>query len=258
MSTIKQRLQDGDVVIGTFVSEVRSPNVAHLLAQAGFDFFVIDNEHGSYSAETVSDMIAASRGAGIEALVRICEIRREAILKPLDAGAAGLLVPQVDTAAQAAEFVRHAKYPPQGQRGAALRRPHSRYGRMEAAAYLQTANRDTFLAVQAETREAIANADAIAAVAGIDAVFAGPFDLSIDLGIPGQIEHPEEAAAIDAMVAACRRHGKAAGTLMFDPGSLGAWIAKGMQFVAYSSDVNMLADAAAEAVAQLKSAARRA
>jgi 2-keto-3-deoxy-L-rhamnonate aldolase RhmA len=255
MTPLKQRLRNGERVLGTFVSEVRNPNIAHLLAQAGFDFFVLDNEHGSYSPETVSDIIAGARGAGIEVIVRICEICREAILKPLDAGAAGLLVPQVNTPEEAAEIVRHAKYPPQGGRGAALRRPHSRYARVDAAKYLAQANADTFIALQAESRQAIGNADAIAAIEGVDCIFAGPFDLSVDLGIPGQFDHPDEVAAIDVMVAACHKHNKAAGILMFDAAALQPWIAKGMTFITYSSDVTLLADAAAKAVAELKSVA---
>lgn len=252
MNTFKQRLQNGELVLGTFISEVRNPNVAHLLAVAGFDFFIIDNEHGSYSDETIANMIAGARGAQITILVRVPQISRAHILKPLDAGAAGILVPMVDTAEQAAEVVRLAKYPPQGARGAALRRPHSQYGRVDAATYLAGANRETFVGVQAETRQAIANAEAIAAVEGVDCVFAGPFDLSIDLGFPGQTDHPDEVAAIESMVAACRRHGKAAGTLMFDAATLGAWIDKGIRFAAYSSDVNLLADAAASALTDLK------
>ncbi|RPI42457.1 MAG: hypothetical protein EHM67_06655, partial [Hyphomicrobiaceae bacterium] len=103
MASIKQRLRQGELVVGTFISEVRNPNVAYMLAQAGFDFFVLDNEHGSFSVETVSNMVAAARGSSVEVIVRIPEIRREAILKPLDAGAAGLLVPQVNTPEQARE-----------------------------------------------------------------------------------------------------------------------------------------------------------
>lgn len=252
MTSIKQRLQNNELVLGTFVSELRNPNVAYLLAQCGFDFLIFDNEHGAFSHETVSDMIAASRGAGIDVIVRVPEIRREAILKPLDSGAAGLLAPQVNTAAEAAELVRHAKYPPWGQRGAAMRRAHNRYARSDATSFLEQANAATFLAVQAETTEAIANADAIAAVEGIDAVFCGPFDLSVSLGIPGEVNHPREVEAVDAMVAACRRHGKASGILMFDPAHLTPWIDKGMRFIAYSSDVNMIADAASEALAALR------
>lgn len=252
MASIKQRLRQGELVVGTFISEVRNPNVAYMLAQAGFDFFVLDNEHGSFNVETVSDMVAAARGSGIEVIVRIPEIRRETILKPLDAGAAGLLVPQVNTPEQAREVICHAKYPPVGNRGAALRRPHSLYARPNAAEYLARANEQTFLAVQAESREAIANVDQIAAVEGIDCIFCGPFDLSVSLGIPGQMAHPIEIEAIDAMLAACRKAGKAAGILLFDAASLKGWIKKGMTFACYSSDINMLADAALKAIEELR------
>lgn len=253
MTSMKDRLAHGDLVLGTMISEMRNPNVAHLLALAGFEFVIIDNEHGSYSDESVSDIIAGARGAGMPVIVRIAEIRRETILKPLDAGAAGLLVPQVNTPEEAAEVVRHAKYPPQGQRGAALRRPHSLFGRVDAAAYLAQANRETFIAVQAETRQAIESIDAIAAVEGVDCVFSGPFDLSVDLGIPGQLAHPEEVAAMERMIEGCRAQGKVAGTLMFDAPMLRTWINKGMRFVVYSGDMAMLADSAVKAVAELKS-----
>ena len=250
--SVKEQLKANQLVLGTFVSELRNPNVAYLLAQCGFDYLIFDNEHGAFSHETVSDMIAASRGAGIDVIVRIPEIRREAILKPLDSGAAGLLVPQVNTAEEAAEIVRHAKYPPWGARGAATRRAHNRYANTAAPTFLKQMNERTFIAVQAETVEAIDNIDAIAAVEGIDAVFCGPFDLSISLGIPGEVNHPREVEAVDKMVAACQRHGKASGILMFEPAHLKPWIDKGMRFVAYSSDVNMLADAAFLAVKELK------
>jgi len=252
VTSIKQRLRNNELVLGTFVSELRNPNVAYLLAQCGFDFFIFDNEHGAFSHATVSDMIAASHGAGIEVIVRIPEVRRETILKPLDSGAAGLLIPQVNTADQAAEIVQHAKYPPWGTRGAAMRRAHNRYAHSDPATFLKQANEDTFIAVQAETAEAIDNADAIAAVEGIDAVFCGPFDLSISLGIPGDVNHPREVEAVDKMNEACRRHGKASGILMFDPAHLTPWIDKGMRLIAYSSDVNMIADAAAGALSQLR------
>jgi 2-keto-3-deoxy-L-rhamnonate aldolase RhmA len=252
MTTFKEQLERGAMALGTMVSEVRNPNVAHLLARCGFEFMVIDNEHGSYSDETVSDMIAGARGAGMPVIVRIPEIRRATILKPLDAGAAGLLVPMVDSPEQAAEIVRHAKYPPLGQRGAAVRRPHSLYERVDPATYLDQANRETFIAVQAETRQAIENVDAIAAVEGVDCVFAGPLDLSIDLGIPGKLDHPDEIAALERMLQGCRAQGKIAGMQMFDAAMLRGWIHKGVQFVVYSGDVALLADAASKAVAELK------
>jgi 2-keto-3-deoxy-L-rhamnonate aldolase RhmA len=252
MSSLKQRLRRGELVVGTIISELRNPNVAYMLAQCGFDFFIVDGEHGAYSWETISDMIAAARGAGIEVIVRIPEIRRETILKPLDSGATGLLVPQVNTPQEAKSVVEHAKYPPQGKRGAALRRAHNRYARVDAASYLEQANQETFIAVQAESREAIANLDAIAAVEGIDCLFAGPFDLSVSLGFPGQVNHPEEVAAIDRMLSACRQSSKYGGILLFDKATLTSWIAKGMRFVVYGSDISLLADAAVKTVEELK------
>ena len=162
-------------------------------------------------------------------------------------------MPQVDTVEQAEEVVRHAKYPPQGKRGVAVRRPHSVYARVpDTAAYLQQANRDTFIAVQAETRLAIDNAEAIAAVEGVDCVFVGPYDLSVDLGFPGQLDHPEETACIDRMLAACQKQGCIGGILWFDAEQLKRWIGKGMRFVVSSSDVSLLADAALASVTDIK------
>jgi 2-keto-3-deoxy-L-rhamnonate aldolase RhmA len=256
MYAIKNRLQNGELVLGTIVSEVRNPNIAYILAQCGFEFFIIDNEHGAYSSETVSDMIAAARGAGISVIVRIPEIRRESILKPLDSGAAGLLVPQVNTQREAEEVIRHSKYPPAGNRGVGLRRAHSLYARVDAAEYLQKANEDTLIAVQAESQQAIENIDEIASVEGVDCVFVGPFDLSVSLGIPGQVNHPREVKAIDKILDACRNHQKVGGILMFDAEMLTQWIEKGMRFVAYSSDISLLADAAATTVKKLKNSVK--
>jgi len=252
MVSLKKRLSDGQLLVGTMISELRNPNIAYMLAQNGFDFFILDNEHGAYSLETISDMIAAARGAELPIVVRIPEIRRETILKPLDSGAAGLLIPQVNTKQQAQEIIFHAKYPPGGNRGAALRRPHSRYQRVVAADYLKQANEDTFLAVQAETPQAIANLEEITSVSGIDAVFVGPFDLSVSLGIPGDLNHPQEIAAIERVIEICQRKGIFSGIHLFDLTALKNWIQKGMRFVTYSSDVALLADAARNAVHDLK------
>ncbi len=256
MYQLKKTLHEGGLVIGTLLSEVRNPNVAYMLAQCGYEYFIIDNEHGTFSPETVSNMIAAARGAGIAVIVRIPEIRRETILKPLDSGAAGLLVPQVNTADQAREIIVHAKYPPMGDRGVGLRRAHSMYGRVDAAEYLKQANEDTFIAVQAENSTAIENLEEIATVPGIDCIFVGPSDLSVSLGIPGQVTHPREVKAIDRVIEVCNKHNIITGILMFDAAILKPWVEKGMRFVAYSSDISLLADAAAQGIEELRSAVK--
>ena len=252
MNDLKLRLKKGDLVVGTMISEIRNPNLAYMLARCGFDFFIIDNEHGSYSPETISNLIAAARGAGVLTVVRIPEIRRETILKPLDCGAAGLLVPQVNTAQQAKEIMVHAKYPPLGNRGVALSRPHSLYARPKAGEYLAQANEATFIAVQAESPEAIGNLKSIATTPGVDAIYVGPSDLSVSLGIPGEISHPDEVNAINRVVDVCQKHAIAPGIHMSNLEMLKAWIEKGMRFVTFSSDVDLLSGAAADGLAQLK------
>jgi 2-keto-3-deoxy-L-rhamnonate aldolase RhmA len=254
MNDLKHKLKNGGLAIGTMISEIRNPNLAYMLGRCGFDFFVIDNEHGSYSPETVSDMIAAARGAGVFTIVRIPEIRREAILKPLDCGAAGLLVPQVDTADQAKEVMRHAKYPPMGNRGTALSRAHSLYDNPDFEEYLSRTNEATFVAVQAESPQAIDNLESIAATPGVDAIFVGPADLSVSMGIPGQFSHPREIEAIERVVAVCRKQGIAPGMHMSDFETLKHWIRKGMRFVTFSSDVDLLTRAAEKSISALRKA----
>jgi 2-keto-3-deoxy-L-rhamnonate aldolase RhmA len=139
-----------------------------------------------------------------------------------------------------------------GNRGAALRRPHNLYKKVNAADYLKQANENTFIAVQAETRQSIENIDEIAAVDGIDCIFVGPFDLSISLGIPGQVNHPVEEEAIKKIGAACKKHSKIAGILMFDQELLTKWIKQDFRFAVYSSDITLLTDAASNAVKELK------
>lgn len=252
MLDLKAKLKDGELAIGTMISEIRNPNLAYMLAQCGYDFFIIDNEHGAYSPETISDMIAAARGAGVAVVVRIPEIRRETIMKPLDSGADGLLVPMVNTTDEAKMIVKFARYPPLGQRGAALSRAHSRYSRPKATDYLKQANRATFIAVQAETVQAIDSLESIAATIGLDSIFVGPFDLSVSMGIPGQVTDPREEEAIARVIEVCRKHEIIPGIHMSSVDSLKDWIGRGMRFVSFSSDVDLLARAARECLVELR------
>jgi 2-keto-3-deoxy-L-rhamnonate aldolase RhmA len=252
MADLKAKLQDDGLVIGTMISEIRNPNLAYMLAQCGFDFFIIDNEHGAYSPETISNMISAAQGAGISVIVRIPEIRRETIMKPLDSGAAGLLVPMVNTADQARQIISYAKYPPMGNRGLALSRAHSSYGRPEAAEYLEKANKATFIAVQAESPQAIANLEAIASTPGVDSVYVGPTDLSVSMEIPGQTTHPGEVDMIEKVIAICRKQKVVPGIHMSKIETLKDWIQKGMRFVTFSSDVDLLTRAASASLSQLR------
>lgn len=250
--SFKERLQSGQPLIGTFISEVRNPLIAGMLAEAGMDFLIVDMEHAAYNYETAAAICAVGREAGIGCLVRIPEIRRETVLKPLDMGAAGLLVPQVESVDQVRALVQHAKYPPQGKRGAALRRAHNRYGQVaDAAGYLAAANEQTVLVIQVESPQAVEALEDMLTLRAVDGVFVGPFDLSVAMGIPGQLTHPALQEQVEKVIAACQRHGVICGIHQSNIEGAKFWLERGIRLLAYSGDGAMIVDAAAAAVRAL-------
>lgn len=254
--TLRELLTPDEVgAVGLMLSEVRNPNVARLFAGAGLDFFIVDMEHGAYDWETMAGLVAVGRAVGIDPVVRIPEIRREAVLKPLEAGASCLLVPMVDHVAQAEQIVRHAKYAPQGERGTALRRAHSHYRRAEPVAYMAQANAETTIAIQIESRTALENINALAAVPGVDVLFVGPFDLSISLGLPGQTWSEELRDAYRSVLRAATAEGKAAGIHLTAVDQTLAVRDEGFRMLSLSSDIDLLVDQAASNAEALRAGA---
>ncbi len=249
---LKDALREGRTVVGTMISEVWSPTIAQMLATAGFDFFVIDMEHGSLNMESVAGIILGSHAAGIAAIVRVSWHDRPSILRPLEAGAAGVLAPQIERRDQAEQVVRFAKYRPMGERGVAIRRAHSRYQLRQPDEYTHEANESTAVVVQIETAAALDRLQEIVSVPGIDAIFVGPSDLSHSLGHPGRFEHPTVVDAVERIVTACQRAGVAPGIHLSEPELLQRWIRRGMRFVTYSSDVGFLVDGAAAGLARVR------
>jgi 4-hydroxy-2-oxoheptanedioate aldolase len=196
-------------LLGMFVG-MPAPSLVEMCGHAGFDFVIIDNEHGPASIESTEHLLRAARGAGVIPVVRTLE---PDILRILDIGASAIQVPQVNTAEQARRIVAAAKYPPVGNRGAAFSTRAAGYGFFAGDQHIAASNDGTAVIVMAETREAIDNIDAIAAVPGVDAVFFGPNDLSFSLGHPGQMQHPEVVDAIAHGVARALAAGVAPGVL---------------------------------------------
>ncbi|MDL2229557.1 hypothetical protein LJC14_04825 [Treponema sp. OttesenSCG-928-L16] len=242
--TMKERLKNGEQLIGTMVSELRIPGVIRMLDTAGLDFVILDAEHGPFNYESLADMAAVAGALNISCLTRVPEISRETIMKPLDMGMDGIVVPQVESAEQAEQIIEYAKYPPMGKRGVALRRGHSAYAPYPAAEYLLRANEKTLIAVQIESPDAVARTEEIISVPGIDIAFVGPFDLSVAMGIPGDIGNEKLDCAIHAVIDTCKKKGIAAGLMQFSIESARKWLAAGIGFMVYSSDVNMITDQA--------------
>lgn len=195
-------------VLGTFLVEFAGPTVVHVLADAGFNFVLIDCEHGNFTEREVETLVEAGHHAGVCILVRPPTASRDLITRVLDAGAAGVLVPAVDSVEQVQQVVRATKYRPIGKRGVHLLRGHTRHRPVDAASFLSEANRDVLTLIQIELEGAVAIADKIAATDGVDGLYVGPGDLSVDFGVPGQWNAPILQSAIQKVSDACRKHGK--------------------------------------------------
>ena len=252
MISLKQRLRNGEQVLGTMVATFASPDIGKILKGCGFDFFIIDCEHGSFTTREVANIIAVARGAQISALVRIPEMRREHALKFMEMGASGLLLPNTETAEQARMLVDCAKYAPLGHRGVSLSRPHTDFARVSGAEYMPRANDETLLMCQIESRRGVENIEAILAVEGIDVGFIGPNDMTQDYGILGQFEHPDIVTAFERVIAAARANGKWSGVHFGSAAPLAPWLSRGMQINMCGSDNGLLALGAAAMRRQLE------
>lgn len=249
---VKKALANGEVVIGTMISEVRGPGIITMLATAGYDFVYIDMEHSSYSIETVADMIAVSKAHDIVTIVRTPGLSRLALSRPLDAGAEGLLIPQVETEEEVKQIVEYTKYYPLGERGMALRRAHSNFAQVKTADYIKLANEETLIVIQIESERAINDLEKLVRVEGVDAAFIGPADLSQSYGIPGQTGDPRITAALERFIRVCNDHGVAPGIHVYDMESAKKWIDAGMRLIAYSNDISMIVDTGSKYTAELK------
>ncbi|MFI4987067.1 MAG: HpcH/HpaI aldolase/citrate lyase family protein, partial [Alphaproteobacteria bacterium] len=190
---------------------------------------------------------------GIVPLVRVPGCHYHLVAPVLDAGAMGIMVPMVETVSQAESLAKWCRYRPEGVRGLAFGVAHDEYAGGDPAAKMTEANARTLAIALVETAVGIANIDEIAAVPGIDVVWLGHYDLTNSLGITGQFEHPLFVAAVERLVAACQRHGKAPGFLVTDPASARLWRARGFRCLGYGTDIALLQGALAAGIAILAS-----
>jgi 2-keto-3-deoxy-L-rhamnonate aldolase RhmA len=239
---LKEKLRSTQLPsFGTWISSASILNL-DALKGLGFDWFMIDTEHSPINPETLAAMVAILGGSGVTPLVRVGEVSQYLIKQALDSGAEGILVPLVSSVAQARAAVEFAKYPPSGVRGAAAAAA-SRYG-AELGSYIRSANAETLVGVQIETKEALTNLDAIAGVDGVDILFVGPQDLTLSMGLLDDRKNPRVREAMGQVVEACERHGKIPGTLVIDPDERKAATELGFRFVSLASDVRFMLDGA--------------
>lgn len=241
------RLRAGEVMIGTLIS-LPSPEVCELLGQVGYDWLFIDAEHGAFNPQQAQGMLQAA--APTPCVIRVPIGEAIWIKKALDIGAAGVIVPQVHNSRQAKEIIKQCKYSPVGDRGIGIGRAH-KYG-IEFERYLENANKETAVILQAESAEAVKNIDDIVNIKGIDAILIGPYDLSASLGLPGQIDHPNVQKAINKIITSCKTANVRTGFFGVTSQAVLPYKEKGFTLLTVGVDTGFIIKSASQTLAEMK------
>lgn len=239
-NTVKQKLRAGGSVLGSCVTDHVSPETVTILKAAGLDFFFIDTEHSVPSYRDVQTLVRVGRSANVIPIVRVTQAEYFLIARLLDVGAMGIIAPRISSPEQGRAVVDAMKFTPEGKRGYGLRGIINDYQYAGARAEMDSANRETMVILQVETKECVDTIFEIAAIPGVDALMIGPFDLSISLGIPGQFDDPIFWKAFDRMVEACNKTGIAPGIHMANAKALKQAAERGARFLVCGSDANVM------------------
>jgi 2-keto-3-deoxy-L-rhamnonate aldolase RhmA len=237
----KRRLAEGKLVVGMGIRQARTVDIVMIAKTCGFDWLFIDMEHGSLDLDTAAQISVASLLAGITPIVRVPGKEHHHASRILDNGAQGIVIPHVDTAEEAQRAVSNCKFPPIGHRSVASMQPHFGFNSISVDELTQQANEETLVIPIIESPQAVENADAIAAVPGVDVLLIGINDLSAEMGIPGQYTNSRIEEAYRRVIAACRKHNKIPGMAgVYEPKLMEKFMALGMPFVLAGSDINLL------------------
>jgi 2-keto-3-deoxy-L-rhamnonate aldolase RhmA len=249
----RERLDAGELALGVILRQARTVDIAPIMQSCGYDWLFLDLEHNSMDLDTAVQIAVAALGAGIAPVARVPAGQLWLATRFLDGGGLGIVVPHVDTAAEAHGIAQALRYPPLGHRSVAGGLPHLGYTKVGLAETCAAINAATLVVVMLETPTAIANADAIAAVPGVDSLLIGTNDLAMELGIPGSFADERIATAYQSVVDACRAHGKFAGIGgIADEGLLRRYIAMGVRLVLPGSDLAFMVEAATERAATMR------
>lgn len=252
---LREKMLEGQPTVGTF-HEFSSPAALEIEAYGGMDYVIIDSEHGPVDVETAQSLVRTAKLAGTTPLVRVKDGQRNSILKMFDIGAMGLIVPNIRTIDEVKELVSYGKYHPLGKRGVAPT-AGSHYWTQEYTShgvehYFEIANREQLIIPQCETKECLEDIENIAKVDGIDGIFVGPYDLSVEMGMPGDFGNPEFVKAIDRILKACQDAGIFSFIFVPDLKTAKERLDQGYQSVAYSLDTGIFYSAVKNLVQEIK------
>lgn len=240
--SLKARLRDGEICTGTFLLFLSGGDVVQFFAGLGFDYLILDMEHGSMDLSRARESILCARACGVAPLVRVSEANYGLITRALDAGAEGIVLPRVESRRQCQDLVRYARYTPEGERGVTTFGGHNDYAPVpDVPAFIAERNRNILLLVQLETRVGVENRNEILSEPGIDGCLVGTGDLALSLGYPGQANHPDVLKAAERVFATCKEKNLLWTIPIRTPDETARWQAAGMNMLTLSTDGGLLA-----------------
>lgn len=238
--TLRRRVMAGEQVLGSMVFEFFSPGIAQVMKLAGAEYIIYDMEHTGLGYETLKAQVAYCRGLGVVPMARVPRSDYAFLARALDVGARGVMIPMVESAAQAQAIADATRYPPVGRRGAAFGFPHDDYEGGSPLDKINAANAENLVIAQIETERGLDAVEEIAAVDGIDVLWVGHFDLTNFLGIPGQFDHPKYLDALERVVKAGRKAGKGLGFMPADRVWAADYAKRGFNMLAVGTDHGLL------------------
>jgi 2-keto-3-deoxy-L-rhamnonate aldolase RhmA len=250
-----EKLRNGEAALGVALRQARSADTAIALETAGFDWLLLDLEHNAMSIETAANLAIALLPRKISAIARVPERQYSLATRLLDNGIDGIVIPHVNTAAEAMDVVRELRYPPIGGRSIGSMQPHVAFRDLPVGELIPQLEHKILLAIMIESREAVDNCEEIAAVDGIDVVMIGANDLTLDYGVPGDLDNPEIVTAFARVAEACRKHGRYpgfGGVRRTERAAL--FMSMGFRFLFAADDLRLLISAGSARVKELREA----
>ena len=245
---LRKRLARGEKTVGIMLSEMYVPNIARLLAGCGYDYLLVDCEHGYFDMAHVANIIAVAEGAGLPVIVRVTQPSRTNITKYLDMGAHGILLSDVNSRADAERLASLCRYAPEGNRGVSTFRAHTGYSCGDVGQIMRDANERVIVICQIESPETVEEIDQITGIPGVDGVLIGPNDLSQHMGIFGEYKHPKMVGAMERVAASAKKNGKWSGVITANTGLLEMGRDLGMTCFSVGSELNAIYNGAKQSL----------
>jgi len=253
-NALRAKLEQGEPVYGTMVQAVPLPAIGQIMAVAGCDFLFFDMEHGPFTIDTIATMVQATRLAGVVFLVRVPNDEYHLMVRPLDAGAQGIMVPRVETKTQVEQIIECTMFPPAGDRGCSVNKGQNDFAGQNLWEFTAEANRENMIILQIERAKAVEDIDELLSVPGVGGAIIGPNDLALSMGerdsdMLGALEEP-----IQHVLDAALKHDVPCGIHIANLDWLAEWQRRGMRLICYSTDINFLRGGVASGIEKLKTA----